>query len=68
MDIVHAIEDVAKGSGDKPKDDVIIFKSGEVSLVLAKCNGCAFINPTLVQLAVEETDAEGNQVPLHAEL
>jgi len=30
MDIVHLIEDVAKGSSDKPKEDVIIVDSGEL--------------------------------------
>ncbi|KAK7005712.1 Peptidylprolyl isomerase B [Favolaschia claudopus] len=30
MDIVHAIENVAKGGGDKPKEDVIIADSGEL--------------------------------------
>ncbi|KAJ6594116.1 cyclophilin-like domain-containing protein [Mycena capillaripes] len=32
MDIVHAIENVAKGGGDKPKEDVIIADSGELPL------------------------------------
>ncbi|TFK73897.1 hypothetical protein BDN72DRAFT_760933 [Pluteus cervinus] len=49
MSVVQAIEDVAKGSGDRPAEDVIIAKSGE--------------------LPVEtEKDADGNEVPLHAEL
>jgi len=30
MDIVHAIENVPKGGGDKPKEDVIIADSGEL--------------------------------------
>jgi peptidyl-prolyl cis-trans isomerase B (cyclophilin B) len=30
MDIVHAIENVAKGASDKPSVDVIIEDSGEV--------------------------------------
>ncbi|KAF9482176.1 hypothetical protein BDN70DRAFT_802060 [Pholiota conissans] len=49
MEIVHKIENVAKGSGDRPKVDVIIADSGELP-----------VEPV--------TDAEGNQVPLHAEL
>ncbi|KAJ6499085.1 peptidylprolyl isomerase B [Mycena sanguinolenta] len=32
MDIVHAIEDVAKNPGDKPKEDVIIYDSGELTV------------------------------------
>lgn len=31
MDIIHAIEKVPKASGDRPKQDVVIAKSGEVS-------------------------------------
>lgn len=31
MDIIHAIENVPKGGGDRPKADVKIVKSGEVS-------------------------------------
>lgn len=31
MDIVHAIEDVKKGSGDRPVEPVTIADSGEVS-------------------------------------
>jgi peptidyl-prolyl cis-trans isomerase B (cyclophilin B) len=30
MDIVHAIENVPKGPGDRPKEDVKIAKSGEL--------------------------------------
>jgi len=30
MDIIHAIENVPKGGGDKPKEDVIIADSGEL--------------------------------------
>ncbi|KZP34194.1 hypothetical protein FIBSPDRAFT_719205 [Athelia psychrophila] len=47
MDIILAIEDFAKGRGDKPVEDVTITDSGEIEL---------------------EVDAEGNKVPLHAEL
>lgn len=32
MDIVHAIEDVAKASGDRPKEDVKIVDSGELEI------------------------------------
>lgn len=35
MDIVHAIENVSKGPGDKPAEDVIIAESGEVRLTLS---------------------------------
>ncbi|TFK23960.1 hypothetical protein FA15DRAFT_593322 [Coprinopsis marcescibilis] len=31
MDVVHAIENVAKGSGDRPVEDVIIADSGELA-------------------------------------
>ncbi|KAI0318256.1 cyclophilin-like domain-containing protein [Amylostereum chailletii] len=34
MDIVHKIEDVAKGRGDRPTQDVIIADSGELELDL----------------------------------
>ncbi|ETW80893.1 hypothetical protein HETIRDRAFT_410105 [Heterobasidion irregulare TC 32-1] len=49
MDIVRKIENVAKGRGDKPVEDVIIVDSGELPLDL-------------------EVDADGKEVPLHAEL
>ncbi|KAF8200654.1 cyclophilin-like domain-containing protein [Pholiota molesta] len=49
MEIVHKIENVAKGSGDRPVVDVVIADSGELPVEPA-------------------TDAEGNQVPVHAEL
>ncbi|KAJ7497506.1 peptidylprolyl isomerase B [Mycena latifolia] len=32
MDIVHAIENVPKGGGDKPQEDVIIADSGELEI------------------------------------
>ncbi|KAF9231608.1 cyclophilin-like domain-containing protein [Melanogaster broomeanus] len=32
MDIIHAIENVAKGSNDRPVEDVIIFDSGELAV------------------------------------
>jgi len=32
MDLIHKIEDVAKGSGDRPVEDVIIVDSGELPL------------------------------------
>ncbi|KAJ7647154.1 peptidylprolyl isomerase B [Roridomyces roridus] len=32
MDIVHAIENVPKGPGDKPKEDIIIADSGELEV------------------------------------
>ncbi|KAF9503773.1 hypothetical protein BS47DRAFT_1309229 [Hydnum rufescens UP504] len=32
MDIVHAIENVPKGSGDKPKEDVVIADCGELDV------------------------------------
>ncbi|KAI5475554.1 hypothetical protein MNV49_001187 [Pseudohyphozyma bogoriensis] len=32
LDIVHAIENVPKGSGDKPKEKVTIVKSGEIPM------------------------------------
>lgn len=31
MDIIHGIENIPKGGGDRPKKDVKIVKSGEVS-------------------------------------
>lgn len=31
MDVVYAIEDVPKGQGDKPIEDVVITDSGEVN-------------------------------------
>jgi hypothetical protein len=34
MDIIHAIERLPKASGDRPKKDVVIAKSGEVSCCL----------------------------------
>jgi len=34
MDIVTAIENVPKGSGDKPKEDVVIAESGELTFEL----------------------------------
>jgi len=49
MDIIHAIEDVPKGTGDKPLEDVVITDSGELPTDLP-------------------SDADGNQVPLRAEL
>ncbi|KIK67237.1 hypothetical protein GYMLUDRAFT_156753 [Collybiopsis luxurians FD-317 M1] len=49
MDVVHEIENVAKGSNDRPKEDVVIVESGELELEVI-------------------TDADGAQVPLHAEL
>lgn len=49
MDVVTKIENVEKGSSDRPVLDVVIEDSGE--------------------LPVEtETDADGNEVPLHVEL
>ncbi|GAA6010056.1 hypothetical protein JCM10207_007539 [Rhodosporidiobolus poonsookiae] len=57
MDVVTAIENVAKvggfmawiNPGDKPKEKVVIVKSGELPID-------------------KEFDAEGKEVPLHAEL
>ncbi|KAJ7079141.1 cyclophilin-like domain-containing protein [Mycena belliarum] len=49
MDVVKAIENVPKGGGDKPVQDVVIADCGELKVEA-------------------ETDAEGNQVPIHAEL
>ncbi|KAJ7772570.1 cyclophilin-like domain-containing protein [Mycena maculata] len=51
MDVVHAIENVAKGRGDKPEVDVIIADSGELP-----------IEPEV------ETETDGKEVPIHAEL
>ncbi|KAI0281046.1 cyclophilin-like domain-containing protein [Russula aff. rugulosa BPL654] len=46
---IQAPEDVAKGSSDRPVEDVIIVDCGELPLEV-------------------EVDADGKQVPLHAEL
>lgn len=65
LDIIHAIENVKKGSGDRPVEAVTIADSGEVSLALFSLAGYA--NRT--QLEIEhEIDDNGNQVPLRAEL
>lgn len=66
LDIISTIEDVPKGRGDKPVQDVTISDCGEVSLSV---NLSAIGSNRLSQLEIEaETDAEGNQVPLHVEL
>ena len=31
MDVIYAVEDVPKGQGDKPIEDVVITDSGEVN-------------------------------------
>ncbi len=63
---IHA-EKVPKGSQDRPLEDVVIFKSGEVSLIVC-CIGDQGLIPTF-QVEVETvTDGDGKQVPLHAEL
>ncbi|GAA5849162.1 hypothetical protein JCM8547_006466 [Rhodosporidiobolus lusitaniae] len=49
MDIVTAIENVAKKPGDKPAEKVTIVKSGELEME-------------------QELDAQGQPIPLHAEL
>ncbi|BGP17526.1 hypothetical protein JCM10213_008259 [Rhodosporidiobolus nylandii] len=49
MDVVMAIEAVPKAAGDKPKEKVVIVKSGEIPIE-------------------HELDAEGKEIPLHAEL
>ncbi|KAJ6594132.1 cyclophilin-like domain-containing protein [Mycena capillaripes] len=54
MDVVNAIENVPKGRGDKPKEDVIIADSGEL--------------PLDVETDSAETDSDGEQVPFHARL
>ncbi|KJA20695.1 hypothetical protein HYPSUDRAFT_141819 [Hypholoma sublateritium FD-334 SS-4] len=51
MEIIHKIETVPKGNGDRPAVDVVIKDSGELPLDA---------EPT--------ADAEGAQVPVHAEL
>lgn len=61
MDIVHQIENVAKGGSDKPKEDVKIVASGEVGQV-------ALASLTRQLEIEEEVDAEGNKVPLRIEL
>lgn len=61
------IENVKKGGGDRPVEDVVIADSGEVSI---SHQYSLFKALTMVfQLEVElEEDKEGNKVPLRAEL
>ena len=63
------IEDVPKGSSDRPLVDVIIADSGEVHIShVLSFHMSNLIHSSLQFPVVHETDTEGNQVPLHAEL
>jgi hypothetical protein len=63
-----SIEEVPKGSNDRPIQDVVIVDSGEVWRTFWKL--LFPLNSSFMQQLdiVHETDADGNQVPLHAEL
>ena len=60
-------EDFPKGSNDRPLQDVVIADSGEVRKIL---QDFVLLNLSSVQQLeiVHETDADGHQVPLRAEL
>jgi peptidyl-prolyl cis-trans isomerase B (cyclophilin B) len=64
-----SVEDVPKGKGDRPVEDVVIVDCGEVRAMDFCLLLLFLIFFPFNQLPVEtEVDAEGNQVPLHAEL
>jgi hypothetical protein len=65
--LTRSLEDVPKGSNDRPVQDVVISDSGEVcySTFIGTCS--VFI--LHIQLPVEPVvDEEGKEVPFHAEL
>jgi peptidyl-prolyl cis-trans isomerase B (cyclophilin B) len=62
----QAPEDVAKGSNDRPVEDIIIVDCGEVRARFFGLYPHSYLDP---QLPLEvEVDTDGKQVPLHAEL
>ncbi len=61
----QAPEDVAKGSNDRPVEDIIIVDCGEVRAQFLWLRHRSYLDP---QLPLDNVDADGKEVPLHAEL
>ncbi|KAL0579159.1 Peptidyl-prolyl cis-trans isomerase B [Marasmius crinis-equi] len=71
MDIVHAIENVAKGAGDRPTEDVVIADCGELDLELEtdeQGNQVEAANPTSTSHQEAEAESPASATAVAAEI